>query len=224
MPRLQVARAFQKTKERLQLLHGFLQNSESETEFEKLAKAEFTQLKTRKGVKIAALVRSTGQDTWNSFVNLIEWREIFSKMIDEKPKMLLSAEKLLSLSASSNKEISEMETITGTLCEYAFKSLDEPRQLKIIQKILESNGSYMQVLRNHECHNCLRIGHGPAWACPFPKNNENYAIWMNRPENKQVKEKQSQRRFNNLVEKVGEEKAKEIMSGKKVDKHQKETK
>lgn len=220
MSRGQVIRAFNMTKDRLKLLHGFLHNSESETEYERIAKDAFKQLKNRKGVKITAEVRNTGQDMWNLFVALIEWREIFSKAIDEKPQNLLSAEKLLFLTEMKDKPISELYKVAGALCEYAFKSLEDPRQLKIIHKILESNTTYMQTLRSLECHNCLRIGHGPAWACPFPKNHENYAIWMNREENKQFKDKQNQRRYNKLVEKFGEEKAKEIMSGTKIKDHE----
>lgn len=216
MPRVQLIRAFNKTKERLKLLHNFLQNCDSETKYEKLAKVEFNQLKSRNGVKIAAIVRKTGQEMWDLFVALIEWRELFSKMIDENPKNLLSAEKLLTLTTMKDNELSELKKITGPLCDYAFKSLDIPRQLKIIRNILNSNGAYMQTIRTHECHNCLKIGHGPAWACPFPKNYENYALWMNREENKQFRDKQNQRRYKNLVEKVGEEKAKEITSRKNV--------
>lgn len=217
-----ITRAFDQTKIILRNVYSFSNVDEYNEEYvTRMATLELNGLRLVKGFRVKKLLKDMDQECLDIFVALIEWREILAKVVDEKPKYVIDARRMLEV--SSLKHCYNMEKIRDIVvgdgnCHniYLFKSMKEPRQVRVIQKIVESKGQYMKHLRKLECFNCFYVGHGPAWACPFPKNNQNYALWMNRKENVRFKMKQNQRRFENLVKKCGEERAKLIMSAKRV--------
>ncbi len=146
------------------------------------------------------------------FSSLIEWRVLLGKVIDEKPVNLVSTDKLFTLCGKNDPSVEEIKAVIGKtdkrVCEIGST---RAMQAAIIQKLIETQGQYIEHIRTHECHNCLKTGHGPAWACPFPKIKENYAAWYKRPENQQHLHKQFNRKRDKLVAKVGEEKADKII-------------
>jgi ribonuclease D len=126
--------------------------------------------------------------------SLLEWRTMMSNILDEKEENLIKSTNLVQLACEAPQSIGEITSIIGQLNKFL-----EP-QKKIILRLITEHG-FINKLRTLECHNCLREGHGPAWACPFPKNSLNYKLWMKREENSEVNARQNQRRVENARKK-----------------------
>lgn len=210
--------AFGKTQTLLRVLYKFRRHEGFDDEFiQKIAKAEYKYLNAiRNDKSLCTLVQNMTQEILDIFIALIEWREMFANIIDENPRKIISAKTLLHLASSKEGDcnIDVIKKLTGPTSTYVYKSPEEPRQFNVIRKIIQTRGSYIQNLKSLKCFNCLQIGHGPAWACPFPKSRRNYQVWINHEENRNHKHKQNQRRFFNLAEKWGERTAKAIMTKK----------
>jgi ribonuclease D len=130
------------------------------------------------------------------FGTLLQWRLHFAQMIDEKPLNIMHAKNLLFLTQMVDPTA---DKILAKYLSHLPKNIQP--QAKVLNNLLY--GQTIDELKNVECHNCLRAGHGPAWACPFPKNKENYKIWFNRPENQASKQAQNERRRKNWEDKTG---------------------
>lgn len=182
-------------------------------DYARIAREELDRACGRKGQMFINKVRRVQNQGLKVFESLIEWRDQLAKVIDEKPEQLLSRWTLVNLASSEDQSLAQIKK-TLSPCDKHINDPDssEPLQAGVVQKLLESGGDYIQEIRSIECHNCLKVGHGPAWACPFPKIKENYRIYYLRPENEAFRHHQYQRRFNKLVAKVGEVKALEIIN------------
>lgn len=204
--------AVHQTKHKLtQISNAMKDSGRSTTDYFQLASEVLNRLQ-RQSANLKQTISGISDEQRFLFSSLIEWRILLSKVIDEKPENLVSAEKLLTLCVKIEPSVDEIKGVIGKtdkrVCEIgATKAM----QAAILQNLINSQGQYIQHLRTHECHNCLKTGHGPAWACPFPKIKENYMAWYKRPENRQHLHHQFKRKRDKLVEKVGEEKADEII-------------
>jgi len=163
------------------------------------ARLELKKLSTLKG-QIDFDVRETAirilENNDPKFMSLMEWRQTFSRVIDEQPNRVLPTTTLIRLSQLQHPSLEEVVDLCGNV------AVTVKPQTKIIRNLL-CEEDYIEKLRLLECHNCLKGGHGPAWACPFPRNHENHKIWMNREENKSAKQYQNARRRKNWEKKTG---------------------
>lgn len=216
--------AVDQTKTKLTQVSNVLKNPAPSTsdDYSLVASDELRRLKNQ-NANTKQLISCITDKQKFIFATLIEWRVLLSKVIDEKPGNLITTEKLLKLCIMENPSVDAIKQIIGKtdkrICE-----IGSPKamQAAILQKLIETDGKYIEHIRTHECHNCLKTGHGPAWACPFPKIKENYKAWYKRPENQQHLHRQFNRRRTHLVEKFGEEKADEIISKTKKPTEKKE--
>ena len=126
------------------------------------------------------------------FESLLVWRFNIAKIIDEKPNNVVHSSTLLQISTTANISLDLIQA-------YLSSNSSTHKSLKGQDKVINNlcHGQSIEELLETECHNCLQKGHGPAWACPFPKNKDNYKLWFNRPENKEYKMKQNLRRKQN---------------------------
>ena len=138
-------------------------------------------------------------ETLKTLASLLEWRTMISRIFDEEEEVIVTASNLAILSLEKPQTVDEIVKLMPSAPEGVVnrEPAGKPRQEPVIMRIIETNGSHMDELRELECHNCLKKGHGAAWACPLRKNNENLKIFMNRPENRRYKVKQNERRRKN---------------------------
>lgn len=124
---------------------------------------------------------------------------MISKIFDEEEDMLVTGSTLARMARQKPQTVGEIRAFIRAAPKDVVNHdpNGKPRQEVVLLRIIDTNGHHMEELRNLECHNCLKKGHGAAWACPLPKNRENLKIFMNRPENRHFKMKQDERRRKN---------------------------
>lgn len=185
----------------------------SNVNYARAAREELSRASGKKGQVFINKLRRVESSGLKVFESLVEWRDLLAKVIDEKPEQILSRWTLVDLASSQDSSLANIQK-TLSPCDKRINNPDssEPLQAGVVQKLLQSGGTYIQEIRSIECHNCLKVGHGPAWACPFPKIKENYRNYYLRPENEVFRHYQYQRRFNKINAKVGEVKALEIIN------------
>jgi hypothetical protein len=174
----------------------------SDTEWTILANEflrEFRKLRCRSSLNFRGTDDVTTKEiVFQKFTAMTEWRCNFAKLIEEAPSNVLSSQTILRLCLL--KEPTQLMVEEIVTAENANILPSVTMQLQVLLKILVDT-KFIEKLRNLECHNCLKVGHGAAVCCPFPKNSANCKVWMNRPENRKFKIKENQRRRRNCLAK-----------------------
>lgn len=204
----------EETKRKLLDVCKALKDPKTTVNYSKLASDEIRRMSSRKGAMFENKMKKlqASDQRMTVFRALVEWRDQISKIIDDKPELSVSSFKILDLTISDNSSITRVKEILGDIDKRISDPASmEPQQAGVIMKIIETGGQYMDEIRNLECHNCLKTGHGPVWACPFPKEKGIYKAYYQNPEHQQFRDKQYMRRWGKLVAKVGEQKAREVV-------------
>ena len=84
--------------------------------------------------------------------------------------------------------VDELQNLMQSAPEGMFdwEPMGKPRLEQVITRIIETNGSHMDEIRNIRCKNCLKKGHGAAWACPLPRNPSRFERGRRRHKNREL--------------------------------------
>jgi len=130
---------------------------------------------TKQGYKTLSLANNL--NVFERFELLHQWRDRFSRMIDESPKNVLDIQHIVEL-ANANKE---MDVVTIRMFIQSKTSLPLNKYLSeqghTIYRIFNEKYNFIVHMNNSECHNCHMIGH-VAIFCPFPANKKCFKEYL----------------------------------------------
>ena len=172
-------------------------------EFQKLAEDELKKF----GKRTFGRGKELSRTQFNILTALVEWRDNMSKVLDEPAENLIRGSVLVEIACLEPNLMTLRTKIGKTHPAIVPQDPNEKKghQLPMLARIIETGGTFIEAMRHLECHNCLKMGHGPAWTCPFPKNPDSLKIFMKRPENRPKNYKQNERRYLRIKEQYGKQ-------------------